>query len=378
MLELTLEWAPAPRAVVLAGSHAGGEAVWIEHRGGLVSLSDIDLYVLLDDDGECRAARARSCDSLKVLARRCLAFGLAAPLEVGFHTPSGIQRLPARPGTIELSRHGRVIHGDARALDLVPRFREGDVSAEEILLLLENRGCELLWCRPLLSADAPLDRLKGRHATLKCALDLAAAACLLGGEYPDGARSRIGRARERRPEATRPQEWAEAEELDRLWEAALSWRGGEVAALAPANAEEEWGATVRGWTRVWREASGRLAPGAPGEPVARALAMAGRARLRRRVRDALLPRARVPASRRRIWSALGGTVQHRVHASATLLLLAAGAGLPRPLPPRAAEALARLGVVPRAACGEWDAASPAVVEAWDRWLLDGQRTAPPA
>jgi hypothetical protein len=164
-----------------------------------------------------------------------------------------------------------------------------------------------------------------------------------------------------------------ARELDRLWDAALAWRAGAVAALPPAEAEEEWRAAARGWMRAWRAVGARAVPGAPEEPVARALALARRARLRRRVRDALVvPRGGGRGSR--LAHVTRGALPHRVYASAALLLLAAG-GADGSLAPRTTAALARLEVVPRAACGAWEEARRAVVLAWDRWLLDGQRTA---
>ena len=73
-----------------------------------------------------------------------------------------------------------------------------------------------------------------------------------------------------------------------------------------------------------------------------------------------------------------GTLQHRVHASAALLLLAAGAGSEHTLPQPTAQALERLGVVPRGAGTSFEDARHKVARAWDRWLLDGQRTAEPA
>ena len=378
-LEIVLEWAPAARAVFVAGSHASGTAAWVEHEGRTLSLSDVDLYVVLEDEPACRAARVRQGWALRDLPRRTLAFGLAAPLEAGFHTPAGFARLPARPGTLELVRHGRLIHGDARLAELVPRAGPGDVSEEEIALLLENRGCELLWSRPMLHSADPLARLKGRHATLKCALDLAGVAALLGGAYPDGPAARVAWARAHRPAAANAGEEAGTRDLDRLWDEALAWREGGVPPPAPTGGDSEWRIAVRGWARAFHAAAARIAPRAAATPAGRALAMARRAPLKRRVRDALLPGADAgPGRLRRVAFALRGTLRHRVHASAALLLMAAGEGAPDSLPPPVARALLALGVVPDAARTGFDAASRAVVRAWDRWLLDGQRTADPA
>lgn len=228
------------------------------------------------------------------------------------------------------------------------------------------------------SAD-PLARLKGRHATLKCALDLAGVAALLGGTYPDGPASRVAWARAHRPAAANAGEEAGTRDLDRLWDEALAWREGGVPPPAPTGGDSEWRIAVRGWARAFHAAAARIAPRAAATPAGRALAMARRAPLKRRVRDALLPGADAgPGRLRRVAFALRGTLRHRVHASAALLLMAAGEGAPDSLPPPVARALLALGVVPDAARTGFDAASRAVVRAWDRWLLDGQRTADPA
>src|SRR5258705_12703144 len=109
----------------------------------------------------------------------------------------------------------------------------------------------------------------------------------MGGEYPDGARGRVARARQLRPAPHGPEEEAEAREQDRLWDGALAWRAGEVAVREPAEGEEEWRAVVRGWTRAFWDAQARFAPHSGGPPADRVLALARRARLRRRLRDAL-------------------------------------------------------------------------------------------
>ena len=124
---------------------------------------------------------------------------------------------------------------------------------------------------------------------------------------------------------------------------------------------------------------GAARPGlrADDSPEARVLAVARRARLRRRLRDALVARPNGPGRMARLARAGSGTLQHRVNASAALLVFAAaGGGVAGALPPATAAALARLGVVPERP--DWEAARRAVVTAWDRWLLDGQRTAEPA
>jgi hypothetical protein len=114
----------------------------------------------------------------------------------------------------------------------------------------------------------------------------------------------------------------------------------------------------------------------PREPWARALRVAARAPIRRRARQALVAASRGGATAplgARVRSALAGTPQHRVNASAAVLLLAAALSSGAPaLPVGALRALRALDVTPAA---DWDEARRDVVRAWDVWVLDGQRTA---
>src|SRR5262249_3202562 len=68
------------RALLLSGSHANGEAVWVPIDGRDVSLSDVDLYACMADAASCRRAESRARRARPQLASRLLAIGLAAPL----------------------------------------------------------------------------------------------------------------------------------------------------------------------------------------------------------------------------------------------------------------------------------------------------------
>ncbi len=363
-------------ALVLSGSHAAGEGVWCSWQGRAVTLSDLDLYAILPDEGAVRATQVRARDARPGLAARLLALGLAAPLEVAALTRAGFARVAARPGTIELARSGRVLEGDACVLDALPRFAVRDVSREELLLLLENRGFELLLAHPGLSAADELARLRARHALLKAAADLAAVLALAHGELPAGSAARMAWARShalsRLASALPLEHQRGALALEALWDAAAAWRAGDVHVLSAADAVAEWTAAARAWCAVWWAAH----PDAPREPWARVLRVASRAPIRRRARQALLAASRGGATAplgSRLRAALAGTPQHRVNGSAAVLLLAAAtsAGVPA-LPVGALRALRVLDVTREA---DWNAARRDVVRAWDVWLHDGQRTA---
>jgi len=384
-------WAgPGRIAMLLSGSHAAGDAVWADHRGRPVSLSDVDLYVVLPSQAACREAEARAAGERSGLRDWLAEQGCGAPLEAAFLTLADLERLPPRPATLELRAHARVVEGDPDSKERVPAFTARDVPAEEVTLLLENRGFELLLAHPALAGGAPLDRLRARHAMLKAALDLAGVAALRAGEYPDRAAERVAWAREhplrlagpwsgaaREPD---PAVWAD---LDRLWDAALAWRGGRPVMPGPAEALEDWHRAARAWCAFrWLDPPRGNATGEP-SPYRSAARFARRARLARRMRRALRWPARSgerPSLGNRLRHALDGTPQHRVNAAAAILLLAAveagATGAPEPaLAPEASRALERLGVVGRGSARDWVTVARAALRAWDLWVLDGQRTA---
>ena len=373
-LALASTWAGNALALIVGGSHASGSGVWVALGGREFCLSDLDVYAVVRDRAARRAAETRAHADRPGLRARLLAWGFAAPLEVAFLVPADLARLPARPATLELARHGLVIAGDPAWRDRVPRWKPRDVSREEILLLHENRAFELLLVWPSLAGPDSLARLQARHAVLKCALDVVRVEALNRGEYPDGLRALV--------------EWAGRSGCSALGgsgraaflallETAVAWRAGQVRELDAVEARDEWRTVAAAWLMTWRA---RMGPSYDD-----AVRGARRARLRHRLRRALSWPARSglgPPLAGRLRHALCGTPQHRVNASAAVLLLAAAeegwSGTDPPLAGRAKRSLAALGVVPAAARTDWAAAARAVVGAWDRWVLDGQRTAEPA
>jgi hypothetical protein len=348
--------------------------VWVTLEGRSLCLSDLDVYAVVRDRAAQRAAEARARADRPGLRERLLGWGLAAPLEVAFLVPADLACLPARPATLELARHGLVVAGDPAWRDRVPRWEPGDVSPEEVLLLLENRAFELLLAWPAFVAREPLARLQARHAVLKCALDVVRVEALGRGEYPEGPGALADWAGRRElPAPSGPGRAA----FHALLETAVAWRAGQVGELDDAGARDEWHTVAAAWVATWRA---RVGPS-----YADAVRGAQRARLPRQLRRALSWPTRSglgPPLAARLRYALRGTPQHRVNAAAAVLLLAAAetgwSGVDPPLPAGASHALAALGVVEAAALADWPAAARAVVVAWDRWVLDGQRTAEPA
>lgn len=370
-------------ALLLSGSHATGEAVWADAGGRRLSLSDLDLYLVVDTEAARAAAIARGRAMREALEGLRREEGVAGPVEISYLTPARLERLPARPGTIELRLHGRAVAGDAGVRERIPDFGPRDVPREERLLLLENRAFELLLAHPSVAPEGEIAALQARHALHKAALDLALVAALERGELPDGAAARVAWVRRHPPTALRA--WGGGEPafgavLEPVWDEALAWR--ERGARRPApEAAALWHAVAQAWCALWLAVE--RGPGAnaraPGDPLPAVASAARRAPLRRRLRLALRPEprpARDPGVAHRVRHALAGTPQHRVNAAAALLLLSAvrdGADPSAPvLGPSAAPALRRLGV---SACPSWSATAREVARAWDAWVLGGARLA---
>jgi predicted nucleotidyltransferase len=365
-LALVGRWVDEPLAVVLGGSHARGEAVWLELEGRRVCLSDLDLHAVVPDARARLRAEGRFAAPADLSALR--AAGLDGPLELGVHTAAEWAALPARPATLELRRSGRVIQGDRAWIERLPDWRPSDVSREEVLLLLENRAFELIAARWPRGGGAAAE-MRSAHAQYKVALDLAMVERLESGAFEADASSRVRAARETRRLAGIPPRPEPA------WDSALGWLAGRVP--APAERAADWDRVAECWVRAWSE---RVAPGAETGDLERiARAAAGRARLRRRVRLALAPEIRrdcSPPLAARLAHLIAGTPQHRLDASAGALLsavvLARSSRDPESAGRRLRGIVAELGAV---APGTFDEIAARLLETWERWVLSGTRSA---
>ena len=362
-------------ALIVTGGHARGDAVRARLDGRDLWLSDLDLWAVMPDrDRRDRAAARRRRDTTLVgSAGARAALGFAAAIEVGFVVPADLSQMVARPGTLELRRSGKVVSGDARVLELVPPFEPSDISLEERRLLLENRGFELLWARPRLSAPRRT-ALAARHALLKAVADLASVRSLASGLLPASPLERVAWARAQRPPELRAGRIdLPAADWLRLWDAVESWRRGTPESLAPPRAVEEWRRAVRAWCETWERFAWPDATGT--DPWRDVLLSARRAPLRRRVRQGLAAPLPGLGPRSALRAALRGTPRHRLHAAATVLLMAAARSRDVPsLPAGALRALAQLHVLPPRERRDWTNASAALFATWDTRFHDGQRS----
>ncbi|MEP7028802.1 MAG: nucleotidyltransferase domain-containing protein [Candidatus Eisenbacteria bacterium] len=389
-------------AVILGGSLARGEGTVWRGAHGPVALSDIDLAVVVRDE----PARERAAQVARALRagvnRRLAERGLLGGFDLGLYTRAGLARQAPRPGTLEYRRSGRVLAGAADATAGFPALEEKDVPAEEALVLLENRGAELLLAWPGgAGPDDPGSALRAMYAGLKAQLDGAFAFVVAQGECPASTQARQAALErwttvEGRSETLRavlPDSSADAA----FWGAmklapdpaaiALRLQVPDAADLS-ALGRRAWRDGARAWVGYYRAVAARVfgLAGAPSLEQAAAHA-AHRARPRRRLRRwwetaravrALEREGRAAWALRsgpaRLRLALGGTPEHEL-ASVVAVLLGgwALAGTPGAADWRPAMEQRFPGECPDHL--DWDRCRQAAVRLWDTLESGGARTA---
>jgi len=149
------EAAGEPLGLLLVGSLARGEGTVWRGAAGPFALSDVDFALVLPDEAARGRAAAVAPALARALAHRLHERGVLGGCDLGVYTPERLARQERRPGTLEARRGGRVLFGPAELASRYPAFEERDVPPEEALVLLENRGAELLLAWP--GADAGAD-----------------------------------------------------------------------------------------------------------------------------------------------------------------------------------------------------------------------------
>lgn len=393
-----------PLGLLLVGSLARGEGTVWRGAGGPLALSDVDLALVLPDEATRARAVAIAPSLAAGLRARLVERGAIGGLDLGVYTPERLSRQERRPGVLEARRSGRVLFGPLDLPGRFPAFDEADVPAEEALVLLENRGAELLLAFP--GADVGRDAhaaLGAMHAGMKAQLDGAFAFVVATGECPATLKARQAALERRTVEgrsepirAVLPDFLARVE----FWSAMK--REPDAAAIAlhlgvsdagdlEGLARRAWREAARAWVAYYRVVAARVlgasaVAGHAEPPALAALAThaAHRARPARRLRRwwetsrafAALEaegRARwaLPNGAARVRLALQGAPEHELAACVAFLLggwVDAGSVDWRPLVARAFP-----GRPPEAL--DWERCRNAAVRLWDSMQTGGARTA---
>jgi hypothetical protein len=188
-----LEEAAGPlEGALLGGSLARGEGTVWRGASGVRVLSDLDFAFVAKDAAARDRAKAVAPYVARGLERRLAeGHGLAGPVDLGVYAEEDLPRQSPRPGTLEFRRSARVLYGPKDLATGFPAVAEQDVPFEEALVLLENRGVELLAAWPgAASPDDETKHLRALYAGLKAWLDGAFALLVSRGSCPATAVAR--------------------------------------------------------------------------------------------------------------------------------------------------------------------------------------------
>ncbi len=163
--------------IFAGGSLARGEAWYARIDGELEVYSDVDLYVVVDDEAKLAAVRSAAA-SLATPEAGGVRF--LRPPDVGVYTRSDLAAQPARPGTIDLPVHHLLLHGDSSVPERLPRLDPSRIVREEALYLLENRVTEIAATDP--GSQGGRERLTMILA-LKARLDVHVAHAIAEGSF---------------------------------------------------------------------------------------------------------------------------------------------------------------------------------------------------
>lgn len=402
-----IEEAAGPiEGAILGGSLARGEGTVWRGAQGPRALSDVDLALVLPE-GPAKARAALVAPQIaRGVARRLSQRGLGGGFDLGVYARSDLARQGPRPGTLEYRRSGRVLAGPAEGVAGFPALEEKDVPPEEALVLLENRGAELLLAWPGAAGPGESEKaLQAMYAGLKAQLDGAFAFVVTHGECPATIQARQA-ALERWTTVEGRSETLRAVLPDFLENAAF-WGAMKLAPDASAIAlhlkvpdatdlvalgRRAWYEGARAWVAYYRVVASRLF-GLPGAQPLVTLAShaAHRARPQRRLRrwwetahafDALERDGQARWALRpgvaRLGLALRGAPEHELASTIAVLLDAwvdVGVDVEEP---RVADWRPWMKRLFPGACPErmeWDRCRQAAVRLWDTMQSGGVRTA---
>ena len=233
------------RAVFAGGSVGRGE-VWSRVDGATLAVySDVDLYVVLAENGDELAVRraAAALDASSPREQDGVVFHRG--VDVGVYRLDDLLAQPLRPGTADLADHHLWIHGDRSLLEPLRTALKRPMATTEALYLLENRAWDAL--------EAASNRTARATATAaKVVLDVLSAALIAEGRFRSTYPARLA---ERAPSSLTPQDLdaiaiaervrsgdysQRVEPIRALTMVATSWLSLAPAILpAPANARPE-------------------------------------------------------------------------------------------------------------------------------------------
>jgi hypothetical protein len=130
------------RAIFVSGSVVRLETAWFNRGGTYEIYSDVDIFVVVEDDAAWEESRRLARRAIDDIERVREAFELIRPIDVGVFVLSDLLAQPARPGTVDIARSHYLLYGDAEIPKMMAHISSASIDPSEGLYLLENRMIE--------------------------------------------------------------------------------------------------------------------------------------------------------------------------------------------------------------------------------------------
>jgi hypothetical protein len=176
--------ASSVESIFLSGGVAEDRIACFENNGFLEIYSDLDIFVVVAPGVDLAGAKSAARSVIPGLPLDTGAYRLFRFPDIGVYDEGDLLSQPARPGTVEIPLHFRMLYGRE---DIVRRTRRFDVSAirrHESLYLLENRLREEAGLCARLKEDASDGFMRSMfYTSLKHCLDVVSALLIAEGRY---------------------------------------------------------------------------------------------------------------------------------------------------------------------------------------------------
>ncbi len=179
------------RALVLTGSLARNEATVVLQKDECKVLGDADFLLVFGQHAV--EPKAAELNDLASEIEACLApHGLSVAIGLASVRPGYFRSLPPHSYSYELRVCGSVVWGDAKILELIPRYSAAQLSREDAWRTLCHRMIELLGSMVDDNSSSPALPESARYPAQKLCLDTATSYLVFAGGYEPtyAARSR--------------------------------------------------------------------------------------------------------------------------------------------------------------------------------------------
>jgi hypothetical protein len=170
------------QAIVLTGSLAREEAT-ITTKGKITTLvGDADFLIVLEPDA-VHPREAELCGLAAAAENRLSESGISVRVGLGAVSPDYFNKLSARSFTYELKNSGRVVWGNPKVLDRIPRYDAAELSHEDAWRTLNHRMIEVLMQvdgAEFAAQELPVDL---EYVVTKLYLDMATSYLIFAGRY---------------------------------------------------------------------------------------------------------------------------------------------------------------------------------------------------